>query len=104
MDKLLRELAEYYGLELRDEPGCVIVEKDGTERLARKEDANIINEVAKVSYVKIDGIINTNLKQDEFLDKFLTWLESHGWCFCGITQLVNEDGEPNCRLRTRPGR
>ena len=82
---------------LNGEGGCKYCKNPSAE-------ADKAEEVAKVSYVKIDGIINTNLKQDEFLDKFLTWLESHGWYFCGITQLVNEDGEPNCRLRTRPGR
>lgn len=39
MDRCLEELAKFYGIEVNERPGCVIIEKDGTERLAKKSDA-----------------------------------------------------------------
>ena len=38
MDKDLLELAELYGLEVTDGPGCIIIDKNGSERSATKFD------------------------------------------------------------------
>ena len=38
MDKDLLELAELYGLEVTDGPGCIIIDKNGSERPATKLD------------------------------------------------------------------
>lgn len=45
-------------------------------------------------YFKIDGIVETGntVTHDEFLDKFIEFVESNGWFFGGITGPVDEDG------------
>ena len=42
--------------------------------------------------VKIDGLIQgEDITEDKFTDDFFPWLESHVWCFGGMTDDVKED-------------
>ncbi|MVP01913.1 DUF469 family protein [Paenibacillus sp. N10] len=34
-----------------------------------------------------------NLNHDEFLDKFIEFVEANGWQFGGGTKQINEDGD-----------
>lgn len=48
--------------------------------------------------IEISGIIfaedeNTNIAHDEFLDKFIEFVEKNNWSFGGGTKQVDEDGE-----------
>ena len=38
MDDKLRELAEYYGIEISNTPGAKIIDKNGAERLTTVDD------------------------------------------------------------------
>jgi uncharacterized protein YggL (DUF469 family) len=48
--------------------------------------------------VEISGMIlaadkHTNINHDEFLDKFIEFVENNNWLFGGGTKQVDEDGE-----------
>lgn len=45
--------------------------------------------------IEIDGCVSiqNDLTHDEFLKKFINFIESNGWCFGGITNVLI-DGEP----------
>jgi|GEM_PF-5667695 len=49
MDEKLRELAEYYGIEISDTPGAKIIEEDGTIRLATVDDIEAIFGIQDIS-------------------------------------------------------
>jgi effector-binding domain-containing protein len=48
----------------------------------------------KEYYISINGIIETDLSHQEFLDKFILWIESNGYRFCGSSREVDEEGNP----------
>ena len=45
--------------------------------------------------IEINGCISiqNDLTHDEFLEKFINFIESNGWYFGGMTKILN-DGEP----------
>ncbi|WP_156877584.1 50S ribosome-binding protein YggL [Shimazuella kribbensis] len=48
--------------------------------------------------IKISGTIfaedgHTNINHDEFLDKFIEFVEKNNWLFGGGTKQIDEDGE-----------
>ncbi|MBA4543060.1 MULTISPECIES: hypothetical protein [Thermoactinomyces] len=48
--------------------------------------------------IHIDGCIfandkNTDIDHDEFLDKFIAFVEENGWLFGGGTKRIDEDGD-----------
>jgi hypothetical protein len=44
-----------------------------------------------MSDIHIDGIVETDISHDEWLDQFIKWIEENGWTFGGITE-EQEDG------------
>lgn len=42
--------------------------------------------------IEIEGVVETNVDHQTFLDKFIEWVEINGWSFGGITREVNEEG------------
>ena len=45
-------------------------------------------------FIKINGCVETEKSHDEFLDEFITWLESRGEYFEGVTkEFKDEDYE-----------
>lgn len=47
----------------------------------------------KLNELKIDGIVEVNVSTDEFTDKFIEWIESNGWFYCGITGVYCENND-----------
>lgn len=45
-------------------------------------------------YIGISGVIETNLSHNDFLDKFIEWVEDSGFVFCGSTREIDESGNP----------
>ncbi|MCQ4924879.1 hypothetical protein NE686_17385 [Tissierella carlieri] len=43
--------------------------------------------------IEIEGVVETNVDHQTFLDKFIEWVEINGWSFGGITREVNEEGD-----------
>lgn len=48
----------------------------------------------KEYYIGINGIIETDLSHQEFLDKFILWIEDNNYRFFGSTKEVDEEGDP----------
>lgn len=48
----------------------------------------------KEYYIGINGIIETDLSHQEFLDKFILWIEDNNYRFFGLTKEVDEEGDP----------
>lgn len=44
--------------------------------------------------LKIDGFVETNLPVEEFMDKFIEWVESLGCFFGGVISPVDAEGNP----------
>ena len=48
-------------------------------------------------YIRIDGVIdmmNNQMSNDEFWDRFIVWIEQNGWAFGGSTDECEEkEGE-----------
>ncbi|WP_240468550.1 hypothetical protein [Gracilibacillus sp. YIM 98692] len=48
--------------------------------------------------VKLDGFVlplenGGEVGHNEFMDEFIDFLESKGWCYTGSSQQINEDGK-----------
>ena len=42
--------------------------------------------------IRIDGIVSTDVDDIyQFINKFIVWVESNGWTFCGITREEKEE-------------
>jgi hypothetical protein len=48
MDKHTKDLAEYYELEINEEPGCTIIDSNGNERHASAEDVVSIFGIGRI--------------------------------------------------------
>lgn len=43
-----------------------------------------------------------NVSTDEFTDKFIEWIESNGWFFCGTTKPYENNNEPDDKAEKNP--
>jgi hypothetical protein len=43
--------------------------------------------------IEISGVVSIDCGLDEFLDRFIDWVESNGWSFCGGAKEITEENE-----------
>jgi hypothetical protein len=43
--------------------------------------------------IEISGVVSIDCGLDEFLDRFIEWVESNGWSFCGGAKEITEENE-----------
>lgn len=52
------------------------------------------------NYIGIDGVIETNLLHEVFLNEFIKWIEYKGFRFCGSTRTLDENGNTIKQCKT----
>lgn len=58
--------------------------------ISSEEDLSDVTPYIKVNNIKINGLINTQLSESEFMDEFIEWLISRGETFFGISKELKE--------------
>jgi hypothetical protein len=81
MDKHTKELAEYYELEINEEPGCTIIDSNGNERSASAEDAVSIFGIGSI--VEYDNYITCDTVEYKLYNKWVIVRESDNSIYLG---------------------